>query len=324
MEFYLVDELECDLTVFHPYRTLLTLCSKGSPGTIPEAEAGEADADDTDGPRYWGTGEGRLELQDGALQMAWCVPPLLFLVLPSFSVALPPARFIINDTYRSELCLLYPPHLIAIAAIYLTLVFHAPTRASIQQGPSATSSSSSHSHSHSLSHSGSHSPTRRSSRTASHSTKKTQAGAAQPQDIIGFMAGLNVSMPLVATIAQEIIALYALWNRYTDEPGVHSVQATFVQFTLVGKRAAARAARAARSASVASAAGTGTGTGANTPAAQQEEGGADGVGQSEQVTSGFLVRLLLQMREQRAVDMAHPPNGRQAVNKMLERAQAAG
>ena len=75
---------------------------------------------------------------------------------------------------------------------------------------------------------------------------------------------------------------------------------------------------------MASAAGTGTATGANTPAAQQEEGGADGVGQSEQVTSGFLVRLLLQMREQRAVDMAHPPNGRQEVNKMLERAQAAG
>ena len=71
MEFYLVDELECDLTVFHPYRTLMTLCGKDGGGSLPEAEAGEADADDTDGPRYWGTGEGKLELQEGALQMAW-------------------------------------------------------------------------------------------------------------------------------------------------------------------------------------------------------------------------------------------------------------
>ncbi len=73
MEFYLVDELECDLTVFHSYRTLMTLCGKEGGAAVPEAEAGEADADDVDGPRYWGTGEGKLELQEGALQMAWCV-----------------------------------------------------------------------------------------------------------------------------------------------------------------------------------------------------------------------------------------------------------
>lgn len=73
MEFYLVDELECDLAVFHPYRTLMTLCGKEGGAAVPEAEAGEADADDVDGPRYWGTGEGKLELQEGALQMAWCV-----------------------------------------------------------------------------------------------------------------------------------------------------------------------------------------------------------------------------------------------------------
>src|SRR5881394_2571265 len=28
LEFYLVDDLECDLTVFHPYRTLMALCKK--------------------------------------------------------------------------------------------------------------------------------------------------------------------------------------------------------------------------------------------------------------------------------------------------------
>ena len=75
MEFYLVDELECDLTVFHPYRTLVTLCGKEGGVSIPEAEAGEADADDADGPRFWGTGEGKLELTEGGLQMAWYARP---------------------------------------------------------------------------------------------------------------------------------------------------------------------------------------------------------------------------------------------------------
>ena len=78
MEFYLVDDLECDLTVFHPYRTLLTLCKKEGGGSDSSAAPNEAEAgelgvggNDEEGPRYWGTGEGQLELSDSALQMAW-------------------------------------------------------------------------------------------------------------------------------------------------------------------------------------------------------------------------------------------------------------
>lgn len=70
MEFYLVADLECDLTVFHPYRTLTALCKKES-ANDSMAEAGEVGAEVDDGPRYWGTGEGQLELSDDALQLAW-------------------------------------------------------------------------------------------------------------------------------------------------------------------------------------------------------------------------------------------------------------
>jgi cyclin C len=74
MEFYLVDDLECDLVVFHPYRTLLALCGK-EVGALPslDAEAGELGFGVDEGPRYWGTGEGKLEIQDSVMQIAWYV-----------------------------------------------------------------------------------------------------------------------------------------------------------------------------------------------------------------------------------------------------------
>ncbi|EGO04212.1 hypothetical protein SERLA73DRAFT_24919, partial [Serpula lacrymans var. lacrymans S7.3] len=169
MEFYLVDDLECDLTVFHPYRTLMALCKKETSSDL-QAEAGELGIGIDDGPRS-----------------------------------------IINDTYRSDLCLLYPPHLLAITALYLTLVLHAPTRQIIHLQH--------HSHSHSPSHSSTPPQPRRSSRQASHVSVGSTIGSSgkkQMQDVVGFFAGLNVSMPLVATIAQEIIALYTLWERYRE------------------------------------------------------------------------------------------------------------
>ena len=80
MEFYLVDDLECDLTIFHPYRTLMMLCKKES----NEGAEGMEDDDAVEeegaitgpelGERYWGTGHGQLELQEGGLQMAWYFP----------------------------------------------------------------------------------------------------------------------------------------------------------------------------------------------------------------------------------------------------------
>jgi cyclin C len=111
-------------------------------------------------------------------------------------------RFIINDTYRSELCLLYPPHMIAIAAIYLTLVLNDKTREAIQAQTASETPT----------------PTpRRSSRTNSSSAHRKPAPVPQQQqDFVGFMAGLRVSLPTVAMIAQEILSLYTLWERYSD------------------------------------------------------------------------------------------------------------
>lgn len=82
MEFYLVDDLECDLIVFHPYRTLMSLVTDSQrSGSELEREAGEVGAGVNDS-KYWGTGEMKLVLQTGGIQMAWCVYSSIQWILP--------------------------------------------------------------------------------------------------------------------------------------------------------------------------------------------------------------------------------------------------
>ena len=131
------------------------------------------------------------------------------------------------------------------------------------------------------------------------------------------MAGLNVSMSLVATIAQEIISLYALWDRYSEDANMDSAKPSFLHKSgSTGGGMRRGGPKSGRSSSVVS---SGTMTSGDTPSTHD-----DGT-QSEIVTPILLVQLLLRMREQRMADLAHPPSGRPvAVNKMLERTQAAG
>ncbi len=252
VEFYLVDDLECDLTIFHPYRTLMALCKKESAAhDNEETEAGELGVGvDSDDLHF----DEKLEMSESALQMAWSI---------------------INDSYRSNLCLLYPPHLIAVAAIYLTQILHPPSREIISTLISSESEAK-------------QPQPRRSSRT--HIEQK------KSQDPIAFLADLNVSLPLIATISQEILSLYALWDRYKDD-------------NLPDATVSARPSPASSSNKSASHAGT--------PRSVQDN--ADGV------TPTFLGALVMKMREGRLSDISHPPTARPAaVNKMLERAQAAG
>ncbi|KIK33185.1 hypothetical protein CY34DRAFT_18528 [Suillus luteus UH-Slu-Lm8-n1] len=110
-------------------------------------------------------------------------------------LALQLAWSIINDTYRSDLCLRYPPHPLAITALYLAVVLHGPTRELLQQ------------RSRSVEATPVHSSPRRSSRQSS--STSLSHGKKPSQDFVAFFAELNVSMPSVATIAQEIISLAA-------------------------------------------------------------------------------------------------------------------
>lgn len=327
-----MDDLECDLVVFHPYRTLLVLCKREANTSPEDGEEGEAldlgtGLDASDGPRYWGTGEGQLELPPGALQVAWFV-----IISLRNNHHLRIHRSIINDTYRSQLCLLHPPHLIAIAAIYLSFIIHPPVRPE----PQVSDDVEAHRH------------PRRSSRQASNHSKKTHH---QAQDPITFLAELNVSLPLVASISQEIISLYTLWDQYKEDVTPDAARlAREVTGSPPANISGSRQTKSSSSRSNSrgylshyhssqSSAGTPM-TDANETldtisSMQDSRSGSSG----KYVTPAFLSLLMMKMREMKVSDVAvsQPSSAvsvrttatsgsgkRTAVNKRLERAQAGG
>lgn len=239
-------------------------------------------------------------------------------------------RFIVNDTYRSELCLLYPPHLIAIAAIYLTLIVHQPTRAIVVTHLPSESQSQPSSNPQPQPSSVSAPQPRRSSRQASNASFPAESHKKSPQDPITFLAELNISLPLIATIAQEIISLYSLWDRYTedaipDAPKTSRDQAAS-PFTGSGSGSGSGIVSPAKRSAPGSQSGSLHDTShAGSPADAKDTNSDAGDGDGAPVTPIFLSAMLMKMREARLSDMSHPPTGRPiAINKMLERTQAVG
>ncbi|KAI9461852.1 hypothetical protein F5148DRAFT_1214727 [Russula earlei] len=84
-------------------------------------------------------------------------------------------RFIIDDMYHSELCLLYPPHMIAITAIYLTLVLNDKMHNAIQAQ--------------------SHAP---------------NPALVLQQDFVGFVVSRHMLLPTVAMIAGDPLTLHTV------------------------------------------------------------------------------------------------------------------
>ena len=195
MEFYLLEELEFDLILYHPYRSLVAIydsvrykASTNAPAkaalglglgladevgqrglrTDAENEAGLADAPELE------------ELDDQALQMAW---------------------FVLNDTYKTDIPLAYPPHLIAIASIWLALVLHPPASAKIKKSIQDMDE------------------VRRKLREGGGTTLSPP-----PNDALTYLASLNISIPLVHEIIQHIVAAYQLEadvaSMVADGPGM--------------------------------------------------------------------------------------------------------
>ena len=190
--------------------------------------------------------------------------------------------------------------MIAIAALYLALVFHKPTRDAIHAQSSNTQPQPQHPPSSTSSN------PRRSSRSTPSNPKKPA------QDIIGFIAGLSVNLEVVSSIAQEIISLYTLWDRYKEHGHDGSARTAFPADAFRGTKRSASGVR--RSGSVVSG-----GTSTSRSGTPGEDSHTPHI-----VTSTYLTQLLVKMREAKLADMAHPPNGRpMAFDKRLERTQNA-
>lgn len=162
---------------------------------------------------------------------------------------------------------------------------------------------------------------RRSSRQAHHTA--TTESPKKPQDPIAFLADLNVSLPLIATVSQEIISLYSLWDRYKEDamPEASRHNRDQAQSPFSGSTSSAsptkRSAPESRSGSL-----NAGNSNAGTPMDTKEESAWS---EGSYVTPAFLSAILVNMREARLADMSHPASGRPvAINKMLERTQAAG
>ena len=119
-----------------------------------------------------------------------------------------------------------------------------------------------------------------------------------------------MSLPLIATVAQEIISLYTLWDRYKEDLTPQG-QSPYSSGTSTSP--SKRSMTGSRSASV-----------AGTPVDAGDEA-SETSGEADYVTPSMVSALLLRMRESWLTDMSRGGNGRPvAVNKMWERTQAAG
>jgi cyclin C len=232
------------------------------------------------------------------------------------------SRFIINDTYRSQLCLLYPPHLIAVAAIYLTLVLHGPTRDTMQAHAQQARESDVPHFDSSLQPAPRRS-SRQSQAAVTSAVPPSLKRTTQTHDAVAFLADLNISMSLIATIAQEIICLYKLWERYKEDVNNGNGTGSGSAHTPGSPYAGSQSSTGASMKRPISGIRSGNTSLAGTPrddVMDTDVGNAGNV-----VTPTFLTNLLMKMREDKLADMAHPESGRPPViNRLLERTQAAG
>ncbi|KAG0046029.1 hypothetical protein BGZ83_008792 [Gryganskiella cystojenkinii] len=185
-EFYLLEELEFYLIVYHPYRDL-TLIAK------------------------------ELKMEESNLQTAW---------------------FVLNDSYRTDVCLLYAPHMIALAALYIICVVHAeryvennssnsnPALGSSigddSSGGSGSGGLLSHTHTNMHLHTQLHNMATKKGGQNNSNIPNTEGHGINNRNMVQWFADLNVDIEEIIEITQEILSLYNIWKDYSEEavPGM--------------------------------------------------------------------------------------------------------
>lgn len=138
------------------------------------------------------------------------------------------ANHVVNDSYNTDLALLYPPHIIAITAIFLAVMLRPVGQPTGLQNY-ASSSSSPHSASP-LQSPGSYPfpsqgvPTGSPAMSASSAQSALLGGLsglkqAGPKlgKLIEWLADSNVDMSAVVDATQEMVSLYEIWEQYNEK-----------------------------------------------------------------------------------------------------------
>lgn len=179
----------------------------------------------------------------------------------------------------------------------VTLAYHTTTRPVIEQAHNDRTSGSSQK-------SQSSPQPRRSGRTG-HSEKEKDKKP--PQDLIGFLAGLNVSMSVVGTIVQEILSFYTLWDLFVDDKNQDSSKSGQPSSSNLLPRATAGVKR--------DSSGNPIEGGSHSPAPIDFANELP----REPVTAASILQTFIKMREARMSDLANQKPA--PVNKMLEKTQ---
>jgi len=131
------------------------------------------------------------------------------------------AACVVNDSYATDLHLLYPPHVIAITAIFLAVVLRPATNAGLAAHSASHASSSS-------------SATPAMSGTTAQSALAGFAGLKQAGPKLGklvdWLAESSVDMEAIVDATQEMVSLYQCWEEYNER----NVKEALSKFTREG------------------------------------------------------------------------------------------
>ena len=152
-EFSLLSQMDCQLVIHHPYRTLTEL-------------------------------QKPLGLGQEDVSIAWCI---------------------INDHYLTDLPLLFPPHVIAVTAIFLAVTLKSsPT--GLQAAASTAALLNNIPHGFPPNH----------NNTIAAATKMNPAQQ-KIQNLVSWVAKGEVDIKALVECSQEIISLYEVWESYNEK-----------------------------------------------------------------------------------------------------------
>lgn len=146
----MISEMDSQLIIYHPYRTLHEL-------------------------------QGTLSMAQDDISLAWSI---------------------INDHYLTDLPLLFPPHVIAVTAIFLAMTLK-PTQAGLQAGASTASA---------LSGVSSMAKDQSSITQSPPSTQHQKV-----QYLVSWLAEGEIDITAVVECSQELISLYDVWEQYSEK-----------------------------------------------------------------------------------------------------------